>query len=66
MSLSYFKQEGVYYDKTFSPDARLESIRLLLDFASHKVFELVKIDVKGTLSNGFIEEEKFCKTSLVF
>src|SRR5664279_2967733 len=39
--------EGVDYGETFSPVARLESIHILLAFASHHNFELYQMDVKS-------------------
>ncbi|XP_075076486.1 putative mitochondrial protein AtMg00820 [Nicotiana tabacum] len=57
----YSQQEGVNYDETFAPIARLESIRILLAYASFKGFMLFQIDVKSAFLNGFIEEEVFVK-----
>ncbi|XP_075097893.1 uncharacterized protein LOC142175212 [Nicotiana tabacum] len=37
---SYLQEEGVDYDETFAPVARLESIRILLAYASFKDFKL--------------------------
>ncbi|XP_019242258.1 PREDICTED: uncharacterized protein LOC109222343 [Nicotiana attenuata] len=58
----YSQQEGVDDDETFAPVARLESIRILLAYASFKGFRLFQMDVKNAFLNGFIEE-KFCKTA---
>ncbi|XP_070050011.1 uncharacterized protein [Nicotiana tomentosiformis] len=52
----YSQQEGVDYDETFTPVARLESIRILLAYASFKRFRLFQMDVKSAILNGFIEE----------
>ncbi|XP_070008331.1 putative mitochondrial protein AtMg00820 [Nicotiana tabacum] len=57
----YSQQEGVDYDETFTPVARLESIRILLVYASFKGFRLFQMDVKSAFLNGFIEEEVFVK-----
>nr|XP_016474991.1 PREDICTED: uncharacterized protein LOC107796709 [Nicotiana tabacum] len=53
----YSQQEGVDYDETFAPVTRLESIRILLAYASFKRFRLFHMDVKSTFLNGFIDEE---------
>ncbi|XP_070005853.1 uncharacterized mitochondrial protein AtMg00820-like [Nicotiana sylvestris] len=57
VSQGYSQQEGVDYDETFSLVARLESIRILLAYASFKGFKLFQMDVKSAFLNGFIEEE---------
>ncbi|GKC26664.1 retrovirus-related pol polyprotein from transposon TNT 1-94 [Tanacetum coccineum] len=53
----YNQQEGIDYDETYTPVARLESIRILLAYASALDFELFQIDVKSVFLNGFINEE---------
>ncbi|KAJ3673965.1 hypothetical protein LUZ60_005957 [Juncus effusus] len=53
------QQEGVDFEETFAPVARLESIRLLLAYASIKGFMLFQMDVKSACLNGFLEEEVY-------
>jgi len=43
----YNQQEGVDYDETFAPVARLEAIRILLAYAAHKSIKLFQMDVKS-------------------
>ena len=50
----YNQQEGVDYEETFAPVARLEAIRMLFAFACHKIFILYQMDVKSAFLNGFI------------
>ncbi|XP_075086522.1 uncharacterized protein LOC142169186 [Nicotiana tabacum] len=57
----YSQQEVIDYDETFTPVARLESIRILLAFAAHKGFKLFQMDVKGAFLNGYISEEVYVK-----
>ena len=52
----YNQEEGIDYDETFAPVARLEAIRMLLTFASFMDFKLYQMDVKSAFLNGFIEE----------
>nr|KYP45268.1 Copia protein [Cajanus cajan] len=52
----YNQEEGIYYDETFSPVARIEAIRLLLAYASIMNFKLYQMDVKSAFLNGFIQE----------
>jgi len=51
------QEEGIDYDETFTPVARLEAVRLLLDFACMNGFKLFQMDVKSTFLNGFVNEE---------
>ena len=55
----YNQQEGINYEETFAPVARLEAIRMLLAFAYHKNFILYQMDVKSAFLNGFINEEVY-------
>jgi hypothetical protein len=48
--------KGLDFDETFAPIARLESIRMLLDNATHHDFNLYKMDVKSAFLNGLIKE----------
>ena len=43
----YNQEEGIDYDETFAPVARIEAIRLLIAFASHMEFTLYQMDVKS-------------------
>ncbi|GJY34931.1 retrovirus-related pol polyprotein from transposon TNT 1-94 [Tanacetum coccineum] len=55
----YNQQEGIYFDETYAPVARLESIRILLAYACAHDFKLFQMDVKSTFLNGFINEEVY-------
>ena len=57
----YNQEEGIDFDETFAPVARLEAIRFLLAFACFKGFKLFQMDVKSAFLNGFIEEEVYVK-----
>ncbi|WVZ93450.1 LOW QUALITY PROTEIN: hypothetical protein U9M48_039428, partial [Paspalum notatum var. saurae] len=54
-------KEGIDYEETFAPVARLEAIRILLAFAASKDFKLQQMDVKSAFLNGFIEEEVYVR-----
>ena len=49
----------VDFEETFAPVARLESIRMLLAYASNKSFVLFQMDVKSAFLNGIINEEVY-------
>ncbi|KAK6140670.1 hypothetical protein DH2020_025577 [Rehmannia glutinosa] len=54
----YCQEEGIDYDETFAPVARLEAIRILLAYSCYKNFKLYQMDVKSAFLNGIIQEEK--------
>ena len=51
--------EGIYYNETFSPIARMESIKILLALACHLKFKLYQIDLKTAFLNGFLKEDVY-------
>ncbi|GJW24620.1 retrovirus-related pol polyprotein from transposon TNT 1-94 [Tanacetum coccineum] len=57
----YNQQEGIYYDETFAPVARLESIRIFLAFATYMNFIIYQMDVKSAFLNGKLKEEVYVK-----
>jgi hypothetical protein len=50
----YSQQEGIDYNETFAPVARLESIRLLISFVVQNNITLYQMDVKSAFLNGYI------------
>jgi hypothetical protein len=48
----YTQIEGLDFDETFAPAARLEAVRLLLGVACILKFKLFKMDVKSAFLNG--------------
>ncbi|KAL8132679.1 hypothetical protein AgCh_008240 [Apium graveolens] len=55
----YCQQEGIDFDETFSPVARLEAIRIFLVYAAHANFKVYQMDVKSAFLNGDLEEEVY-------
>ncbi|CAN0862774.1 Retrovirus-related Pol polyprotein from transposon RE1 [Linum grandiflorum] len=55
----YDQEEGIDYDETFAPVARLEAIRLLCAFAALNKFKLFQMDVKSAFLNGDLNEEVY-------
>jgi hypothetical protein len=53
---AFSQEEGIDYEETFAPIARLEAIRMLLAFACYKEFKLFQMDVKSAILNGLISE----------
>ncbi|GKD34403.1 retrovirus-related pol polyprotein from transposon TNT 1-94, partial [Tanacetum coccineum] len=57
VAVGYCQQEGIDYDETFAPVARIEAIRLFLAYAAHKDFTVFQMDVKTAFLNGILKEE---------
>ena len=55
----YSQQEGIDYDETYAPVARLQAIRMFLAFAAHSNFKVYQMDVKSAFLNGELEEEVY-------
>ena len=62
----YNQEEGIDYEETYAPVARLEAIRMLLAYASIMDFKLYQMDVKSAFFNGFIQEEVYVDQSRGF
>nr|GEW43713.1 copia protein [Tanacetum cinerariifolium] len=63
--VGYSPQEGIDYDKTFAPVARIEAIFLFLAYDAHKDFTVFQIDVKTAFLNGILKEEVYVGQPLV-
>nr|GFD10024.1 retrovirus-related Pol polyprotein from transposon TNT 1-94 [Tanacetum cinerariifolium] len=59
VAVGYSQQEGIDYDETFAPVARIEAIRLFLPYAAHKDFTVFQMDVKTAFLNGILKEEVY-------
>jgi hypothetical protein len=57
----YSQVEGIDYGETYAHVARLESIRILLAYASHFNFKLYQMDVKSAFLNGPLQELVYVK-----
>ncbi|KAJ9552644.1 hypothetical protein OSB04_016689 [Centaurea solstitialis] len=55
----YRQQEGIDYDETFAPVARIEAIRIFLAYAAHKNMTAYQMDVKCAFLNGVLQEEVY-------
>jgi hypothetical protein len=62
----YSQKEGIDYEETFAPVARLEAVRILLDFSMAKGLKLYQTDVKSAFLNGVLEEEVYVRQPLGF
>jgi hypothetical protein len=55
----YSQVEGLDFGETYAPVVRLESIRILLAYATYHGFKLYQMDVKSVFRNGPIKEEVY-------
>nr|GEV34923.1 hypothetical protein [Tanacetum cinerariifolium] len=53
------KEEGIDYDEVFAPVAKIEAIRIFLDFASYMGFIVYQMDVKSAFLYGTVDEEVY-------
>ncbi|GJS18465.1 retrovirus-related pol polyprotein from transposon TNT 1-94 [Tanacetum coccineum] len=57
VSKGYAQEEGIDFDESFAPVARLEVVRIFVAYAAHKSFLIYQIDVKTAFLNGPLKEE---------
>nr|GEY26838.1 hypothetical protein [Tanacetum cinerariifolium] len=55
----YAQKEGVDFEKSFAPVARLEAVRLFIAYATHKSFTVYQMDVKIMFLYGPLKEEVY-------
>ncbi|GKA14041.1 copia protein [Tanacetum coccineum] len=53
----YRQEEGIDFEESFAPVARLDAIRIFLVFAAHMNMVVYQMDVKTTFLNGNLREE---------
>ncbi|GJX50301.1 retrovirus-related pol polyprotein from transposon TNT 1-94 [Tanacetum coccineum] len=58
-SKGYAQKEGIDFEESFAPIARLEAVRLFIAYAAHKLFIVYQMDVKTTFLYGPLKEEVY-------
>ena len=53
----FSKFQGIDYNETFAPVAKMDSIRLVLSIAASKQWEVHHMDVKSAFLHGDMKEE---------
>nr|GEV36759.1 retrovirus-related Pol polyprotein from transposon TNT 1-94 [Tanacetum cinerariifolium] len=48
----YRQEEGIYFEESFAPVARLEAVRIFVAYSAHKNFPIYQMDVKTAFLNG--------------
>nr|GFA98755.1 retrovirus-related Pol polyprotein from transposon TNT 1-94 [Tanacetum cinerariifolium] len=55
----YAQKEGVDFEESFAPVARLEAVRWFITYAAHKSFTIYQMDVKTAFLYGPLKEEVY-------
>ncbi|GKE01188.1 retrovirus-related pol polyprotein from transposon TNT 1-94 [Tanacetum coccineum] len=55
----YKQEEGIDFEESFAPVARLEAVRMFIAYAAHKNFTIFQMDVKTAFLNGPLKEEVY-------
>ncbi|GJX29028.1 retrovirus-related pol polyprotein from transposon TNT 1-94 [Tanacetum coccineum] len=55
----YAQKEGIDFEESFAPVARLEAVRLFIAYAAHKSFIVYQMDVKTAFLYGPLKEEVY-------
>ncbi|GKA98210.1 retrovirus-related pol polyprotein from transposon TNT 1-94 [Tanacetum coccineum] len=55
----YHQEEGIDFEESFAPVARLEAIRIFIAYAAHKNMTVYQMDVKTAFLNGILCEEVY-------
>nr|GEV65831.1 retrovirus-related Pol polyprotein from transposon TNT 1-94 [Tanacetum cinerariifolium] len=53
----YHQEEGIDFEESFAPVARMEAIRIFLAYAAHKSFTVFQMDVKTAFLHGTLKED---------
>ncbi|GJX27330.1 retrovirus-related pol polyprotein from transposon TNT 1-94 [Tanacetum coccineum] len=55
----YAQEEGIDFEESFAPVARLEAVWIFVAYAAHKSFLIYQMDVKTAFLNGPLKEEVY-------
>ncbi|GKC56688.1 retrovirus-related pol polyprotein from transposon TNT 1-94, partial [Tanacetum coccineum] len=55
----YAQEEGIDFEESFAPVARLKAVRIFVANAAHKSFPIYQMDVKTVFLNGPLKEEVY-------
>ncbi|GJU01029.1 retrovirus-related pol polyprotein from transposon TNT 1-94 [Tanacetum coccineum] len=59
VSRGYRQEEGIDFEESFAPVAKLDAIRIFLAYAAHMNMIIYQMDVKTTFLNGIFREEVY-------
>ncbi|GKE43476.1 retrovirus-related pol polyprotein from transposon TNT 1-94 [Tanacetum coccineum] len=55
----YRQEEGIDFEESFTPVARMEAIRIFLAYTTHKSFTVFQMDVKTAFLHGTLKEDVY-------
>nr|GEW77333.1 putative ribonuclease H-like domain-containing protein [Tanacetum cinerariifolium] len=55
----YRQEEGIDFEESFAPVARMEAIRIFLAYATHKSFTVFQMDMKTAFLHGSLKEDVY-------
>ncbi|GKD32152.1 retrovirus-related pol polyprotein from transposon TNT 1-94 [Tanacetum coccineum] len=55
----YRQEEGIDFEESFAPVARMEGIRIFLAYIAHKSFTVFQMDVKTAFLHGTLKEDMY-------
>ncbi|GKE49716.1 retrovirus-related pol polyprotein from transposon TNT 1-94 [Tanacetum coccineum] len=55
----YCQEEGIDFEESFAPVARMEAIQIFLAYAAHKSFTVFQMDVKTAFLHGTLKEDVY-------
>ncbi|GKD22786.1 retrovirus-related pol polyprotein from transposon TNT 1-94 [Tanacetum coccineum] len=55
----YHQEEGIDFEESFAPVARMEAIRIFLAYAAHKSFTVFQMDMKMAFLHGTLKEDVY-------
>ncbi|GKC35920.1 retrovirus-related pol polyprotein from transposon TNT 1-94 [Tanacetum coccineum] len=55
----YRQEEGIYFEESFAPVARLKAVRIFIAFAAHMNMVIYQMDVKTAFLNGIMREDVY-------
>ncbi|GJW74196.1 retrovirus-related pol polyprotein from transposon TNT 1-94 [Tanacetum coccineum] len=59
VACGYHQEEGINFEESFAPVARLDAIRIFLAYAAHMNMVVYQMDVKTAFLNGILREEVY-------
>ncbi|GJS18483.1 retrovirus-related pol polyprotein from transposon TNT 1-94 [Tanacetum coccineum] len=57
--MSLHQEEGIDFEESFAPVARLEAVQMFIAFAAHRNITIFQMDVKTAFLNGPLKEEVY-------